>query len=503
MDTRNCERTKVIQNRVGNMTLLRYVKLGCRQVMDNLSILLLLLSSLVVMSQFPKIRQASSEVGWQFVQSAIYTITWVSIAVFGATYCSRLKSRPVYLVDYACFRPPDSWRTPSAAFMEHSQLSGMYDEKSLLFQRKILERSGLGEQTALPPAMHYLPPKCEMAMSRAESETVIFSVLDELFRTTGIHPRDIGVLVVNCCLFYPVPSLSAMVVNKYKMRSNIKTYNLSGMGCAASLMSVDLTRSILQAQRDTYAIVVSADNMSGKMYHGNQRNMLISNCLFRLGGAAILLTNRMSHRAYSKYQLSHAVRTHLGADDKAYRCVTHGEDENVQVGVSLSKDLMAVAGDAVKRNLSSLAPRVLPISELLFYAGNLIVRKLLNPEVKQYIPDFKLAFEHHCIHAGGRAVIQELEMGLQLTGEHTEPSRMTLHRFGNTSSSSVWYELAYVESKGRVKEGDRVWQIGLGSGFKCCSVVWRAVKDVKATGGSPWIDCIQEYPVSVPEVRPF
>ncbi|KAL3695048.1 hypothetical protein R1sor_008699 [Riccia sorocarpa] len=35
-------------------------------------------------------------------------------------------------------------------------------------------------------------------------------------------------------------------------------------------------------------------------------------------------------------------------------------------------------------------------------------------KVKLYIPDFKLAFDHFCIHAGGRACIDELEENLQL-----------------------------------------------------------------------------------------
>ena len=40
-------------------------------------------------------------------------------------------------------------------------------------------------------------------------------------------------LVVNCSLFNPTPSLSAMIINKFKMRSNIISYNLSGMGCSS------------------------------------------------------------------------------------------------------------------------------------------------------------------------------------------------------------------------------------------------------------------------------
>jgi len=34
--------------------------------------------------------------------------------------------------------------------------------------------------------------------------------------------------------------------------------------------------------------------------------------------------------------------------------------------------------------------------------------------VKPYVPDFKLALEHFCIHAGGRGVLDELERSLCL-----------------------------------------------------------------------------------------
>ena len=38
--------------------------------------------------------------------------------------------------------------------------------------------------------------------------------------------------------------------------------------------------------------------------------------------------------------------------------------------------------------------------------------------------------------------------------------------------------LAYIESCRGVRKGDRVWQLGFGSGFKCNSAVWRANRRV-------------------------
>jgi 3-ketoacyl-CoA synthase len=274
------------------------------------------------------------------------------------------------------------------------------------------------------------------------------------------------------------------------------------MGCSAGLISIDLAKDLLKANPNSYAVVLSTENLTLNWYFGNDRSMLLSNCIFRMGGAAILLSNKSSDRTRSKYKLVHTVRTHKGADDKNYNCVYQREDETGKVGVSLARELMAVAGDALKTNITTLGPLVLPFSEQLMFFVSLVRRKVLKGSgVKPYIPDFKLAFEHFCIHAGGRAVLDELQKNLQLSEWHMEPSRMTLHRFGNTSSSSLWYELAYTEAKGRVTKGDRVWQIAFGSGFKCNSAVWKAVRDLPSVGdwrGNPWDDSVDKYPVSVP-----
>lgn len=422
------------------------------------------------------------------------------VVILALTFYYMLRPRSVYLVDYACYKPPSLLRVPFSSFMEHSNLI-VHNQKSVEFQMKILERSGLGEETCLPPAIHYIPPDPSMAAARHESEVIIFSCLDKLFSNTRLKAKDVDILIVNCSLFSPTPSLSAMVVNKYKLRSNIKSFNLSGMGCSAGLISVDLAKDLLQAHANSNAIVVSTEILTPNYYRGSERAMLLPNCLFRMGGAAVLLSNKVAYRRRSKYRLLHVVRTHKGSDDKAFKCVSQAEDKEGHVGISLSKDLMTIAGEALKTNITTMGPLVLPASEQLLFLLSLIGRKLINAKWKAYIPDFKQAFEHFCIHAGGRAVIDELQKNLQLCAEHVEASRMTLHRFGNTSSSSLWYELAYIEAKGRMNKGDRVWQIAFGSGFKCNSAVWKCLKTVKTPiKDSPWLDCIHKYPIHIPDV---
>ena len=253
------------------------------------------------------------------------------------------------------------------------------------------------------------------------------------------------------------------------------------MGCSAGVVAVDLARQMLQLHPDTYALVVSTENITQNWYFGNDRGMLIPNCLFRVGGAAMLLSNRRSDGWRAKYELQHVVRTNLAADDAAYNCVYEGEDDAGVRGVRLSKELMAIAGNALKANITTLGPLVLPVSEQLLFGANMLARRLLGRKrVANYTPDFKLAFEHLCIHTGGRGVVDEIEKQLGLPLALVEPSRAVLYRYGNVSSSSVWYVLSYIEScGGGVRKGDRVWQLGFGSGFKCNSAVWKANRRVR------------------------
>lgn len=119
----------------------------------------------------------------------------------------------------------------------------------------------------------------------------------------------------------------------------------------------------------------------------------------------------------------------MGASDASYQCVYQHEDPAGQVGVHLSKDLMAIAGHALKANITALGPRVLPLGEKLKFAANLIGRKALRIKgLAPYTPDFTTAFDHFCIHTGGRGVIDEMEKQLRLPSAAVAPSRDTLRR---------------------------------------------------------------------------
>jgi len=105
-----------------------------------------------------------------------------------------------------------------------------------------------------------------------------------------------------------------------------------------------------------------------------------------------------------------------------------------------------VGARALRQNMTSLGPLVLPLSEQLLFAANFTSRQLCRrskalaqllpvPWTRPYTPNFKKAFDFYCIHTGGRGIIDGLEKEMSLSRQQVEPSRASLYRFGNTSST--------------------------------------------------------------------
>lgn len=412
----------------------------------------------------------------------------------------RSRTSCVYLVDFACYKPPDHLRVPIGMYMEQLEVQDIFDRESSDFQVKVMERSGIGSEASVPDSLHHLPLDATLKTTREETELVLFTVVQDLLSKHDIDPKSIDIIVSNCSIFCTTPSMTSLIINRFGFRSNVKSFSLSGMGCSAGLLSISLVKDLLKVHKNSVALVLSMEAVTPNGYKGKVKSMLLSNVLFRMGGAAILLSNKKQDRLRAKYKLQHLVRSHTGANDEAYESVFQKDDNAGHVGISLSRALLRVAGRALTTNIVELGPLVLPYSEMIRYGWALLYGKFANPsgtKDKVPVPNFKKAFEHFCIHAGGRAVIDAVEENLNLHKDDGEASRMTLYRFGNTSSSSVWYELSYLEAKGRVKRGDRVWQISFGSGFKCNSAVWKCISNLDPSMKNAWSDRIHRYPVEV------
>lgn len=77
----------------------------------------------------------------------------------------------------------------------------------------------------------------------------------------------------------------------------------------------------MQAHPNSIALFVPAEVTTYCFYPGRIKDYLVANAIFRMGGAAVLFSNKATLGRRAKYQLMHTVRVHTGQDDAAYRYV--------------------------------------------------------------------------------------------------------------------------------------------------------------------------------------
>jgi 3-ketoacyl-CoA synthase len=229
-----------------------------------------------------------------------------------------------------------------------------------------------------------------------------------------------------------------------------------------------------------YQIVI---NLRHCRYRGQDPRKLVLNCSFRMGCAAILVTNNAKAGTLQpKYCLRNLLRTQHTFDDNAYNVASLEEDDEGITGFSIERHLANVVSDLLRCHLKYLGLIILPWEEKIRY----VMHRIRHNGV-EYVPDFRKAVPHLCFPSSGMQLIKRVGKGLGFDEEELQAVLATFQRFGNQSAASIWYQMAYLEAKEKIKKGDRVLQLGLGSGLKCNSLVLECVRDFDREDISgPW-----------------
>lgn len=121
--------------------------------------------------------------------------------------------------------------------------------------------------------------------------------------------------------------------------------------------------------------------VSAAFYPGSEPAFMVANAIFRMGGAAALLSSRPSDARRAKYALVAAERAHTGADAGAYGCMAWRPDGSGVNGVCVLEGggravLFGLAAGRGRACLPGLAPR------LLWILQDLVVGLLLGSRVR-------------------------------------------------------------------------------------------------------------------------
>ena len=157
---------------------------------------------------------------------------WYAYAILTFCLYYMLSAQPpVYIMDFAVYEAPPSWRVTRAQLVEIMRRTGVYSQDSLEFMAKLLAKSGTGDATHWPPGtlrllteidpatgQHWTSADRSIEAARGVAETVLCSVFAEALARSGKKARDVDFLIVNCSLFCPTPSLCAIVAQKFGLK---------------------------------------------------------------------------------------------------------------------------------------------------------------------------------------------------------------------------------------------------------------------------------------------
>lgn len=185
----------------------------------------------------------------------------------------------------------------------------------------------------------------------------------------------------------------------------------------------------------------------------------------------------MARRA--KYRLQHHVRVHTGANDDAFNSMGRADDGDGVTGIFFTPAVPKAANQAVTAALGRIAPKILKPAQMLAAIKHELKRRK-NPELPPYAPVFSDCIDHFALHPGIHAMLKGFMKGMRIRPDKMMPSFAALRDYANTSASSTWYVMSYIEAIDGVKKGDTVLQLGVGAGVKCGVNVYKALRSFKS-----------------------
>ncbi|KAK8943807.1 3-ketoacyl-CoA synthase 13 [Platanthera guangdongensis] len=181
-------------------------------------------------------------------------LLWSSVVVV-LTYFST-RSLAILLLNYSCYCPDADHRCNLELYEYFGMRSRRYNPQSADFMHALYRKSGLGNETYAPPYIFQPDLYSKLPHAIVQADDGMCSALATLLSKTSVALEMISPLIVACSMFSSVPSLDSRIMNRFQFRSDVKSFNLSGMGCSTRALGMDLAARILRRSPD-YALLAS------------------------------------------------------------------------------------------------------------------------------------------------------------------------------------------------------------------------------------------------------
>jgi alkylresorcinol/alkylpyrone synthase len=261
-------------------------------------------------------------------------------------------------------------------------------------------------------------------------------ILWQLFKQMGVEPEAIDEMVMTSVTGIAVPSIDARLMNRIPFSTDLKRVPLFGLGCLGGAAGLARAADYLRGNPEDLVVLLSVELCSLTLQREDiSIANLVSSGLFGDGAAAVLL-------AGAEYPVNGYRRPIILANRSAW--------------IPETEDLMGyeIRDSGFKMLLSA---RV-----------NEVIQSNLRPAVEKFLAEQGLAIGdigYWIVHPGGPKIMDTVEVSLELHPSCLQPSRESLARYGNVSSTSVLLILEEVMAHIQPAEGEYGLLMAMGPGF--------------------------------------
>ena len=268
--------------------------------------------------------------------------------------------------------------------------------------------------------------------------------IDTALERAGMSRDDLNALFVVSITGIASPSLDARLINRMRLRPDIKRTPIFGVGCAGGAVGLSRAADYTLAYPDHTAALLCVEICSLTMQRDDMSTKnLIAAGLFGDGAAAVVVRGSKSANSPST----------------GSRISTRGRPRILGCGSVFYPDTEEIMGWDISENgfRVVLSPR---LPEL--------IRNNLAGDVDTFLGRYKLRradIGNWVIHTGGPKVLDAIQDTLGLQDRDLEQSWNSLKRFGNLSSASVLLVLEEILMNHAPPPGTYGVLLAMGPGF--------------------------------------
>jgi len=256
----------------------------------------------------------------------------------------------------------------------------------------------------------------------------------------GLAPREVDHLFFVTVTGIGTPSLDARLVNRLRLRPDVKRTPIFGLGCVAGAAGTARAADVLRAFPGEVAVLLSVELCSLTLQREDVSIAnIIASGLFGDGAAAVVLSGGERPPARS------------GPRVLATRSVFYPDTERI-----MGWD---VVDGGFKVVLSAKVPSLVTEHVRGDVDAFLQAQGLRRGDVRHWIA-----------HTGGPKVLEAFEAALELPQQALRRSWDSLRKTGNLSSASVLFVLSELLASGEARPGDLGLLMAMGPGF-CAELV--------------------------------